>query len=105
VGLAKRPAARFSPTNDTETPPPPTLRLTIDRAALAANWQALDRLSGAARRRGGGQGRRLRPRRRRAAPVLREAGCADFFVAHWSEVRWLARHVSIRPDSRCCMGR
>ena len=28
--------------------PPPSLRLTVDRAALAANWQALDRLSGAA---------------------------------------------------------
>ena len=28
--------------------PPPSLRLDIDAAALAANWRALDRLSGAA---------------------------------------------------------
>ncbi|WPZ04744.1 alanine racemase [Blastomonas marina] len=66
--------------------PPPTLRLTVDRAALATNWRALDRMSGAARAGaavkadGYGLGARL------VAETLWEAGCRDFFVAHWSEV-------------------
>lgn len=74
-------------------PPPATLRLNIDRDALAANWRALDALS--------------RPGRAGAAvkancyglgvdacvPALRDAGAADFFVAHWSEVAAVAAHV------------
>lgn len=66
--------------------PPPTLRLTVDREALAANWRTLDRMSGAARAGaaikadGYGLGARL------VAQTLRDAGCRDFFVAHWSEV-------------------
>ena len=44
-------------------------RLTIDLDAVAANWRALDALSGAAGRdRRRGQGRRLRPRRRPRRP-------------------------------------
>jgi len=67
-------------------PPPPALKLDIDREALAANWRALDRLSGdaaagaAVKADGYGVGARV------VVPVLREAGCRDFFVAHWSEL-------------------
>ena len=66
--------------------PPPNLKLTVDRAALADNWRALDRLSGGARAGaavkadGYGLGAKL------VASTLAEAGCRDFFVAHWSEV-------------------
>ena len=38
-------------------PPPEALRLVIDAAALAANWQALDRLSGRAAAGGPGIGK------------------------------------------------
>ena len=73
--------------------PPATLRLAIDREALAANWRALDRLSGQA-----SAGAALKADAYGvgvdvAAPVLREDGCADFFVAHWQEVPALLRHV------------
>lgn len=73
--------------------PPAPLRLSIDRQALADNWRALDRLSGSARAGaavkadGYGIGTAL------VAPVLREAGCRDFFVAHWCEVPALLDHV------------
>lgn len=66
--------------------PPPSLRLEIDRSALAANWRALDRLSGVAsagaavKADGYGIGARA------VVPALLEAGCRDLFVAHWSEV-------------------
>lgn len=71
---------------NTPEPPPASLRLKIDAEALAANWRALDRLSGAARAGaaikadGYGLGARL------VAPVLRQAGARQFFVAHWAEV-------------------
>jgi alanine racemase len=73
--------------------PPPTLRLRLDEAALATNWRTLDAMSGAARAGaavkadcyGLGVGRCL--------PILREAGCKDFFVAHWSEVEAVLAHV------------
>lgn len=66
--------------------PPAALKLDIDRDALAANWRALDALSGSAsagaaiKADGYGVGAKI------AAPVLRAAGCGTFFVAHWSEV-------------------
>ncbi len=67
-------------------PPLAALRLGIDRAALASNWHVLDRMSGAARAgaavKADGYGLGVR----HVVPVLRDAGCADFFVAHWSEV-------------------
>ena len=73
--------------------PPATLRLSIDSDALAANWRALDRLSGKARAGAAvkadayGLGVAL------VAPVLWQAGCRDFFVAHWQEVPALLDHV------------
>ena len=78
-----------------DLPPPPTrsLRLEIDGEALAANWRALDRLSGTAQAgaavKADGYGLGVD----QVVPVLREAGARDFFVAHWSEVADLAAHV------------
>jgi alanine racemase len=73
--------------------PPPSLRLSIDREALAANWRALDALSGAA---GAGAAVKANAYGLGAdivVPILRDAGARDFFVAHWSEVPIVARHV------------
>jgi len=75
------------------TDAPQPLRLTVDTAALAANWRALDTLSGAARAgaavKADCYGLGVDP----CVPVLRDAGCEMFFVAHWSEVAAVARHV------------
>lgn len=75
------------------TPPEPTLRLRIDAEALRENWQALNRLSGQ-----GVAGAAVKADCyglgvETCVPVLRDAGCAAFFVAHWSEVEIVARHV------------
>jgi alanine racemase len=75
-------------------PPPSSLRLTLDRGALAANWRALDRLSGE----GACAGAAVKANcyglgARDCVPVLREAGCGTFFVAHWSEAAAVAAHV------------
>ncbi len=76
-----------------DAPPPPSLRLTVDTAALAANWRALDARSGAARAgaavKADCYGLGVEP----CVPALRDAGCETFFVAHWSEVAAVARHV------------
>jgi alanine racemase len=75
------------------TCPPPPLRLRIDRAAIAANWRALDRLSGnacagaAVKADGYGLGTG------HVLPALAAAGARDFFVAHWCEVPPLLAHV------------
>lgn len=65
--------------------PPAPLRLALDSAALAANWRSLNRLSGAARAGAAVKANAYGTGARRAAGVLVEAGCRDFFVAHWSE--------------------
>ena len=73
--------------------PPPALRLRLDRDALAANWRALDRLSGKARAgaavKADGYGLGID----QVAPALAQAGCEDFFVAHIGEVPALLAHV------------
>ncbi|WP_379546788.1 alanine racemase [Qipengyuania sp. DSG2-2] len=77
----------------TAIPPAPTVRLDIDREALAANWRTLDAMSGDARAGAAvkadcyGLGVDV------CVPVLRDAGARDFFVAHWSEVAAVLRHV------------
>jgi alanine racemase len=71
-------------------PPEPPLRLAIDRDALAANWRALDALSGAARAGAAVKADAYGLGAAVAVPVLRAAGCRDFFVAHWSEAAELA---------------
>ena len=88
--------------------PPPTLRLRLDGEALATNWRTLDGLSGSAEAgaavKADGYGLGVDG----VVPVLREAGARTFFVAHWSEVSAVLRHVApnqlsvlhgpIRPD-------
>lgn len=74
-------------------PPPPTLRLDIDRDALISNWRALDRMSGAARAGAAVKADCYGLGVEHCVPVLRDAGCRDFFVAHWSEVAPVLKHV------------
>lgn len=80
-----------------EGAPSPSLRLTVDTAALAANWQTLDALSGGARAGAAVKADCYGLGVDTCVPVLRDAGCETFFVAHWSEVAAVARHV---PASR-----
>lgn len=77
----------------TNLPPPPTLRLTVDAQALAANWRMLNRLSGSARAAAAVKADCYGLGVDTCVPVLRDAGCATFFVAHWSEVADVARYV------------
>ena len=71
-------------------PPPASLRLAIDKDALASNWAALDRLSGAASAGAAVKADAYGVGAAQAVPVLRGAGCRDFLVAHWSEAANLA---------------
>lgn len=73
--------------------PPPSLRLRIDEQALAANWRALDRLSGSARAGAAVKADCYGLGVDRCVPVLRDAGAERFFVAHWGEVPAVLRHV------------
>ncbi|GGY96969.1 alanine racemase [Novosphingobium colocasiae] len=65
--------------------PVPALRLDLDGDALAANWRMLDRWSGAARAGAAVKADAYGVGAHRVVPLLREAGCRDFFVAHWLE--------------------
>ena len=73
--------------------PPPSLRLRIDEQALADNWRALDRLSGTARAGAAVKADCYGLGVEQCLPVLRDAGAARFFVAHWSEVQAVLRHL------------
>ena len=73
--------------------PPAALRLRIDRDALGENWRALDRLSGQARAGAAVKADAYGIGVAEALPVLLQAGCRDFFVAHWSEVEDLLGQV------------
>ncbi len=82
--------------SDTPAPPQPSHRLRIDTAALAANWRALDALSG-----GASAGAAIKAECYglgidACLPALRDAGARQFYVAHWSEVAAALRHVG--PD-------
>jgi len=77
----------------TPEPPAPTLRLSIDTQALAENWRALDRLSGTAAAGAAIKADCYGLGVDTCLPVLRDAGCEHFFVAHWSEVAAAMRHV------------
>jgi alanine racemase len=74
-------------------PPPPSLRLDLDSQALADNWRALDRLSGAARAGAAVKADGYGLGAGNVVPVLARAGARDFFVAHWSEVPEVISHV------------
>lgn len=73
--------------------PPATLRLSLDGEALAANWRALNTLSGRATAGAAVKADGYGVGAERVVPLLYAAGCRDFFVAHWSEVPALLRHV------------
>jgi alanine racemase len=73
--------------------PPPTLRLRLDAGALADNWRALDRMSGAAAAGAAVKADAYGLGVDGVVPVLLAAGARDFFVAHWSEVPAMLRHV------------
>jgi alanine racemase len=65
--------------------PPPALRLEVDREALAANWRVLDELSGTARAGAAVKADAYGLGALAVVPVLRAAGCRDFFVTYCSE--------------------
>jgi len=73
--------------------PPAALRLRIDQAALAANWRALDVLSGTARAGAAIKADCYGLGVSAAVPALAAAGCRDWFVAHWQEAAEAVRHV------------
>ncbi|MFW2349055.1 alanine racemase [Qipengyuania sp.] len=73
--------------------PPPTLRLRIDSDALTHNWETLDELSGGARAGAAVKANCYGLGVDRCLPILCDVGCRDFFVAHWSEVPAVLRHV------------
>ncbi|WP_225010251.1 alanine racemase [Novosphingobium percolationis] len=73
--------------------PPSPLRLRLDAQALADNWRALDRMSGAARAGAAVKADAYGLGVAQVAPALAAAGCRDWFVAHWQEVAELLRHV------------
>lgn len=74
--------------------PPASLRLTVNPDALGANWRALDAMSGAARAGAAVKADCYGLGADKCVPILRDAGCDQFFVAHWSEVAAVMRHVS-----------
>lgn len=69
--------------------PQPALRLALDFDALAANWRALDHLSGRARAGAAVKADAYGLGAAKIAPRLRDQGCRDFFVAHWGEAAQL----------------
>ncbi len=71
-------------------PPRSALRLAIDDDALRLNWQALDRLSGAASAAAAVKADGYGLGARRVVPVLQNAGCTSFLVAHWREAAQIA---------------
>lgn len=76
--------------------PAASLRLECDGDALAANWRALDRLSGVAAAGAAVKANGYGIGARRASAILHEAGCRDFFVAHSSEA---AELVDLLPPA------
>jgi alanine racemase len=74
----------------------PSLRLHIDGEALVSNWRALDTRSGAARAGAAVKANGYGLGAREVVTHLRDAGCRDFFVAHWGEAETIADLVP--PD-------
>lgn len=73
--------------------PPAALRLQLDADALASNWRSLNRLSGRASAGAAVKADAYGLGIAQTVPLLRDAGCRDFFVAHWSEAQALLPHV------------
>jgi len=68
----------------------PPLRLILDSEALASNWKALNARSGAAQAGAAVKANGYGLGAREVAARLRDAGCRDFFVAHWGEAAAIA---------------
>lgn len=68
----------------------PPLRLHLDGDALVSNWRVLDSLSGAARAGAAVKANAYGLGAREVVTLLRDAGCRDFFVAHWHEADAIA---------------
>ena len=66
-------------------PPGYPLRLTLDVGALAANWRALNQLSGSASAGAAVKADAYGLGATRVVPLLWQAGCRTYFVAHWQE--------------------
>lgn len=74
-------------------PPCSPLRLRLDPAALAANWRALDGMSGTARAGAAVKADAYGLGAARVVPLLAAAGCRDWFVAHWGEAPEVIAHA------------
>ena len=68
----------------------PPLRLNLKSEALVSNWRALDTRSGAARAGAAVKADAYGLGAREVVTRLRDAGCRDFFVAHWAEAAAIA---------------
>ena len=68
----------------------PSLRLHLDGEALVANWHSLDKRSGSARAGAAVKADAYGLGAREVVTRLRDAGCRDFFVAHWAEAAAIA---------------
>jgi alanine racemase len=68
----------------------PSLRLHLDGEALVSNWRALDARSGDARAGAAVKANGYGLGAREVVTRLRDAGCRDFFVAHWAEAEFIA---------------
>jgi alanine racemase len=68
----------------------PPLRLMLDGGALASNWKALNARSGSAQAGAAVKADGYGLGAREVAARLRDAGCRDFFVAHWGEAAAIA---------------
>ena len=73
--------------------PPKTLRLRVDTDALKHNWRALNALSGDAKTAAAVKADCYGLGVDTCVPALHDAGCEQFFVAHWSEVAAVAEYV------------
>jgi alanine racemase len=68
----------------------PPVRLRLDGDALVANWHALSRLSGTAETGAAVKADGYGLGARKVVAQLRNAGCQNFFVAHWNEASAIA---------------
>ena len=71
-------------------------RLRLDSSALIANWKTMARMSGAAAAGAAVKADAYGLGACEVVPKLWEAGCRDFFVAHWSEAAAIAKLVPPR---------
>ncbi len=71
------------------------LRLRLDSDALIANWKMMARMSGAATTGAAVKANAYGLGAREVVQLLWNAGCRDFFVAHWAEAEAIADLVPV----------